>query len=121
MAKSLASFVGQELDKRVKALENALASAKEIRSRYRVNPGAKCLIYRVTIISAWQDQGERPCSVAVKGSLKKAIQSGIAEFKRINERSDVQGTFHGEALIPKSDERMSVIIPERYWRHLKVS
>jgi hypothetical protein len=50
--------------------------------------------YEVTIHSSWYHEGEKDTITRHHGTLKEAIEKAEEEFKKVNNRRDVQGDYH---------------------------
>jgi len=68
--------------------------------------------YVVYLRSLWENEGERSTTTVYHGTLRKAIEVAEAEFKKRNNRSDVQASWLVDICLGTS--RYS--IPEQYWK-----
>ena len=50
--------------------------------------------YEVVIHSSWYHDGEKDTVTRHHGTLKEAIEKAEEEFKKVNNRGDVQGQYH---------------------------
>jgi len=78
-------------------------------------------VFRVSIESAWADDGEKGVVVEVIGSVKKAVETAEAKFKTINSRSDVQASsFKVEAALNAIASKFVWIpVRERFWEKFR--
>lgn len=112
---SLMDFLKSDTRSRIKKLEDQLEQMRLFERRLAAITKESQLRFRVSIGSNWD--GEKCVSVTTRGSLKKAMENAIAEFKKVNERSDVQAMYHVVAILPGKDEEV-IVIPDLYWRSL---
>ena len=70
----------------------------------------------VGIRSFWADKGETSIVRTGKGGLEAIMGEAIAEFKKVNERSDVQGSYHVVVVLPSGN---MVAVDEKYYEKFK--
>jgi len=74
--------------------------------------------YAVNLISLWEDQGEKPVRIKHKGTLEEAIKIAESDFKKVNNRGDVQAVYSVSLILGK---RGKVPIFDEYWKMYKES
>lgn len=114
---SLIDLIRQMTIEAVDRQEAALGEARRVLARARRLRQPKQLKVKVTIESLWRDQDEKDVTVVVSGSVEEAICQAKDEFMRINERSDIQGTYRVFVVLP-GEPRIEIELPEAVWRHL---
>tara|TARA_Y100000310_G_C20347350_1_gene652620 strand:- start:19 stop:390 length:372 start_codon:yes stop_codon:yes gene_type:complete len=67
--------------------------------------------YRVKLNSLWVNEGEKPVNVEYSGNLQDAIAAAEAEFKEVNQRSDVQANYSVFLCLSENE----LPIPQKYW------
>ncbi len=73
--------------------------------------------FRVTIISGWESEGEKSLNeVFVVSSLSDALRQAVAEFKKINGRSDVQAISYSASVV--AGEMSEWEVPKKYIKPL---
>jgi len=71
------------------------------------------LVFSVYLFSAWKNEGEKDIEFEKRGTLKDAVVAACEQFKRINNRTDVQGSISigiicpNGSRIPLSNEEAS--------------
>lgn len=109
----LVAFVAAELGRQnAEAQRKAHATADDYESFTRTAWDDR-FPFVVHISSAWASEGEQSVEVDTFGTVKEAIRAAIAEFKKINRRSDVQGRY---AVGIKLENGTYISVPEGYWR-----
>lgn len=78
--------VAKILQDRIKFTRESLA---ELEDAATLLAAGKCK-YKVVIHSAWADYGEKTVKI-IDDSLEDAKKKAVQKFKRINDRTDVQG------------------------------
>ena len=98
------------LEKRVLSIKEDL---KNTRQAIRQLDKNRCF-YKVLLTSCWADYGEKSVTYTGKvgDSLKKVAKEAEEEFKRVNNRSDVQA-FRTAVLVFENGEYIAVEYPEK--------
>ena len=71
--------------------------------------------YHVKLNSLLVDKGEKPVNIQYSGNLQDAIAAAEAEFKEVNQRSDVQANYSVSLCLSKN----ILLIPKEYWEMFK--
>ncbi len=71
--------------------------------------------YKVNLRSMWENEGEPSTETIYIGTIKNAISAAEAEFKRKNNRSDVQAWYTVYILIGEA----YVNVPSACWKDYK--
>jgi len=106
----LKEYVEKHLKDRAETLKTLTAQTRKA-SRLFEKADTQNSRYLVNLISLWADSGEKHTKTEYTGSLRDAIKKAEADFKRINDRTDVQAEYHVDVLIGG----VSVVVPGEYW------
>lgn len=68
--------------------------------------------FQVQIRSCWAHEGEKNTEITHRGKLEEAIHIAQEDFKKANNRSDVQGDWF--VFIILEDHKLEV--PKEYWK-----
>src|SRR3954466_15860692 len=114
--KSVLDYCTTQVLETTQQIESRLVKLKRLRARFSYASEAH-LQFKVVLSSLWADQGEKSVEI-VGNTLEAAMQEAIAEFKKINKRSDVQANYYVSAFLP-TDPDSPISLPEQYWRPFK--
>lgn len=106
-------FIRSELADRLVKAETAVAKLK---NENTIFASSSTYTIRVRIDSLWADRGEKSVTMEGGGTVKEVMKEAIEKFKKINERSDVQGAYDVRVILPHGT---SLSLPEKLWRRYK--
>ena len=86
---------------------------KAVNSRLRKKIDPKNIIFEVSIVSLWEDHGEKPTKLRGP-KLKLTFKEAQEQFKRINNRSDIQAKYS----VFVDGNGTSYPLPQKYYHHL---
>ncbi len=75
--------------------------------------------YKIVLHSSWSDEGEQDVVHEEQGLLEQVMANAYAEFKKINNRTDVQASCRVFVALPKYPEDW-LEVPEQFWRQYAV-
>jgi len=125
MAKSLRRYLRESLSEDVKRERNMVnLRRRQLRALEKRTSAALKLLeklntrnskYVVSLKSLWADYGESPVTVESEGSVERAVKTAEAEFKRVNQRGDVQADYRVSVVVGE----LSLKVPYEYWGKYK--
>ena len=71
--------------------------------------------YKVILTSLWGDEGEQDVVHEEQGLLERAMANACAEFKKINNRHDVQASCQVFVALPTFPEDW-LVVPKQFWQ-----
>ena len=71
--------------------------------------------YKVILTSLWGDEGEQDVVHKEQGLLERAMANACAEFKKINNRHDVQASCQVFVALPTFPEDW-LVVPKQFWQ-----
>jgi len=122
---ALVTLLHAEVSCRGKKLQEALRRQALLQEAVAPLTERRQLMFRVQLDDLWQNEGGQSVKVEHRGSLGTAMEKAIAEYLRVNQRSDVQATYRVWIVLPKVREKDKEIdcgvipIPEEYWENYK--
>lgn len=97
----------QKLDKRRARVLKVLESLNSLGAESQLS-------FRVDLDSLWSDHGEKNTTTRGRGSLEKVLARAIRQFKKANNRSDVQATCNVYVMPPGI--RKGIRVDKAQWR-----
>lgn len=100
-----------EAEARVRTLKKLLEALPDnVNTQFR---------YKVILTSLWSDKGEEDVVHEEQGLLEQVMANAYAEFKKINNRTDVQASCRVFVALPNYPEDW-LVVPEQFWRQYAV-
>jgi hypothetical protein len=100
----------REAEQQVALFERMLDTFAGIRSER--------LTYKVVLTHLWADEGGKGVTHEAKGSLADIMAAAIAEFRRVNNCTDLQANVYVYVALPGFLDHFFTV-PEQYWREYK--
>jgi hypothetical protein len=108
------------LDTRVQTLKAKLAEGRRARNILDRQIRSGKITYKIVLVSLWADHGDKAVMLVEEGNLEELMKKAIAEFMKINRRSDVQANYSVYVLLKdKTKDLLNVPVPEEFWRQYK--
>lgn len=111
----LKSYLKKTMDEKLVKLESeAVMTKKALKDLQKTN--LRKAYYIVRLNSLWANEGEKSIiTTTYGGSLEKTIKDAEQEFKKINNRSDVQAVCSVQIRIGSS----VYVVPQKFWDSYK--
>ncbi len=107
---SIKVFLRKEIATQLTKLREQVANNEEAEQAL-VDLNPRKANYQVLLCSSWSSEGEESTTTDHTGTLAEAISRAEQEFKKVNHRSDVQGSYDVYVRVGKVKYKL----PEALW------
>jgi hypothetical protein len=107
-----------EAESQIKELLVNLKKARTLKGFFAKKVASGKRRYKVVLVSMWTDHGELDVMVIQVGTLLDVMTFAAAEFKRKNNRSDIQAHWHVYAVV-RDRSGLSISAPVQSWHWQK--
>lgn len=104
------------LETRTATLKEKLAEAQKCKRILARAAVSRKLTFKVVLASLWADHGEKAVVLVEQDELENIMKKAIAEFMKINDRTDVQAKYSVYVLLKdRKKDLLNLPVPEEFW------
>lgn len=104
------------LETRTTTLKEKLAEAQKCKRILARAAASGKLTFKVVLVSLWADEGEKSVVLVEQDELGSVMEKAIAQFMKVNNRSDVQANYSVYVLIKdRKKDLLNLPVPEEFW------